>query len=250
MAVRKKRREKLALKELQPTLPTLLLVLGLFALPCAASAQESGGFNKANLDLPFDAGGTNEEEEEAPDIVIFYGQQYEGDGIFFSCDRSGSMREGGKFKRLQNEVIKNISSFSEKVQFGVVFFAGDLTKFPNSGKPAVATPAMKAAAISMVNSAAFGRGTCTKIALQACMSYAQLSSAKRKIIIHLSDGLHRCNGADPNTYGNETLSEVRQKNTSGIRVNSICIGPPGAVDENWMRRLASENNGTYARIVQ
>src|SRR5262245_55553549 len=64
------------------------------------SGSASGGV-KQNLDLPFDAAGEEEDEEDAPEIIVFYGQQYEGDGIFFSCDKSGSMREGGKWERLQ-----------------------------------------------------------------------------------------------------------------------------------------------------
>jgi len=227
------------------------LAFFLLSLGVPTTANDSGGgVTKANLDLPFDAaGGQQEEEEEAPEIVVFYGQQYEGDGVVFSCDCSGSMK-GNKFRRLQTEVIKNVSSFSERVQFGIVFFAGDVVKFPSSGKPADATASMKAAALAMVNSAQLRQGTCTKEALVACLAYASQSSAKRKLIIHLSDGEHRCNGADPDAYGRETLSMVGQRNTGRAKINSICIGPSGEVNEAWMRNLAAQNGGTFARIVE
>jgi len=227
-----------------PAPAVLLLSLG---FPAANHAGE--GLTKANLDLPFEAGAAQEDEEEAPEIVVFYGQQYEADGIFFSCDCSGSMK-GNKFKRLQNEVLKNVSTFSERVQFGIVFFAGDVVKFPASGKPADASPSMKAAATAMVTSASLRMGTCTKAALVTCLAFANQSSAKRKIIIHLSDGEHRCNGADPDAYGRETLSEIAQRNTCKARINAICIGPSGEVNEPWMRTLAAQNNGTFARIVE
>jgi hypothetical protein len=44
--------------------------------------QSGGGqaATKENLDLPFDAFANTEEEEEAPEVIFFHGQQYEGDG--------------------------------------------------------------------------------------------------------------------------------------------------------------------------
>ena len=214
-------------------------------------AQESGSL-KANLDLPFEAAGNKEEEEEAPDIVVFYGQQFEGDGIFYCCDMSGSMKEAGKFNHLKQEVTKNISSFSERVQFGVVFFDANMKKFPNTGRPADANATQKSAALAFVSSTTPGSGTCAKPALSACFTYASQSSAKRKIIIYLSDGFHTCPSHDPAQYGKEVLSEASAKNTTHAKINAICIGPSGAsnVDEDWMRRLASQNNGQYTRITQ
>ena len=225
-----------------------VLAFGVIGFGPATSlqAQEGGGGVKANLDLPFDAGGTNEEEEEAPEIVVFYGQQYEGDGIFFCCDKSGSMKEGTKFKKLQSEVTKNITAFSERVQFGMAFFDADLEKFPASGKPADASPAMKAAGIAYVMSQAADSGTCSKPALAACLTYAQQSTAKRKVIIYLSDGFQHCKGQDPAVYGREALAEVTQRNTARAQINAICIGID--VDEAWMRKLAQQNGGSFARI--
>jgi hypothetical protein len=73
------------------SLLSLLSLLSAGLIGSAAHAQTSGGIGtKENLDLPFDAGGGENNEEEAPPTIIFYGQQYEGDGIFYCLDRSGS----------------------------------------------------------------------------------------------------------------------------------------------------------------
>jgi len=231
----------------------VLVILGAAAFlvltPSPSYAQEGGGgFNKLNLDLPFDAGGTQEEEEEAPEIVVFYGQQYEGDGIFFSCDKSGSMNEGNKFKKLQQEVIKNISQFSERVEFGICFFDAGLSKFPTSGQPAKASAAMKAAGSAYVMSTAPGHGTCSKPALITCLQFANQSSAKRKVIIHLSDGFNYCGGADEATYSRECLNEVSQRNTCRAHVNTIGFG--ASVNEQFMKALAAQNSGSYSRVVE
>lgn len=213
-------------------------------------SQEAALATKYNLDLPFDALGESEDEEEAPEIIIFYGQQFEADGFFFCCDKSGSMRDANKFKRLQREVTRNISQFSERVQYSVVFFDKDMVKFPQSGIPADATPVMKAAGIAMVMGAQPGTGTCCKPALTESLNYARKSTVRRKTIIYLSDGRNTCPGNDEAQYKASALSEITSKNTERVRINTICIGPQGSVDEDFMKRLASVNNGTYSRIVQ
>ena len=61
--------------------------LALLAGP-ALPAQEAGKDSKptkANLDLPFDTVASAESEEESGEAFILYGQQYEGQGIFFCC---------------------------------------------------------------------------------------------------------------------------------------------------------------------
>jgi hypothetical protein len=228
----------------------LLAMAAILVVIPEALAQEGGGDSavatKENLDLPFDAiGEMDNEEEEAPEIFVFYGEQYEGDGIFFSCDKSGSMNQGTKWKQLQMEVIRNVQEFSERVQFGIVFFDAQLVKFPTSGHPADASPAMKAAATAFVMSTSPGHGSCCKEALLTCLQFANQSTAKRKVIIHLADGMTTCPGHDRNVYGQQTLSEVTSRNTQRAKINTICL-MDGENNSTFMRTLAGMNGGTYA----
>ncbi len=206
-------------------------------------AQDSG--LKANLDLPFDAVGENQEEEEAPEVIVFYGQQYEGDFFCFICDRSRSM-EGERWKKLQREVVKNITQFSERVEFAIVFFAGDVQKFPSSGQPANANPGMKGAAIAMVTSTSLGRGSCYKEGLLEGLQFAARSSSLRKVMICLGDGDMYCKGQDKQQYGQQTLATVKERNVFAARINSVGINTSGAGEE-WLRSLATQNNGQYRK---
>ena len=226
----------------------LSAALGFFPSSRSLFAQSASalGPTKENLDLPADAGGETEEDEDAPEIVVFYSQQYEGDGFFFSCDLSGSMK-GDKLGKLQREVIKNISQFSDKVQFAICFFNSQVKKFPSNGRPADANPSMKAAAIAFVTSGTPGPQSCSRPSLIACLTFANQSTAKRKLIIHLSDGMNYCNGQDLSVYNQETLNEVAAKNTQHVKINTICIGSD-TVDEAWMKKLADQNGGKASRV--
>lgn len=231
---------------LTSTLFALLLVLGLGGGARPVFAQQTGsGATKANLDLPFDAIGEKEDEEEAPEIVIFYGQQYEGDGIFFVVDKSSSMNQNGRWKKVQQDTVKNIQQFSERVQFGICFFDASQVMFPGSGRPADANPAMKGAAISMVMSTQTGHGSCYKEALVKTLMMANQSTSKRRIIICMGDGEVSCSGGtdDPTT----ALAQIKARNVNGVKINTICVSDTGQ-GEPFMRNLAAQNNGTYARV--
>ena len=218
-------------------------LLALFA-PSTLWAQSAlTGGTKENLDLPFDAIGENEEEEDAPEVVTFYGTQLEGDGFFYIIDRSGTMQSVGELQRAKQEVIKNITEFSERVQFGVFFFDAGLTKFPSSGQPADANPAMKASGISYVSSTPGGGGTCPQAALLAALRMSQQASAKRKVIVFLSDGHANCSGAGEDTYKAATLAAVSGSNFQRAVINTI--GVLEVLDETFMRSLAASNGGTY-----
>jgi len=228
----------------------LAATVSLYTSERTVFAQEGsgGGASKENLDLPFDAlADSEDDDEQAPEVIVFYAQQYEGDGFFYSCDMSGSMNEESKIKKLQREVIKNVSQFSEKVQFSFCFYDAGLKKFPANGRPADANPAMKAAAIAYVMSITPGHGSCGKPSLLAALQFASQSSSKRKVIIHLSDGQNYCNNMDKATYDQQILAEVSAKNTQRVKINSICIGVSD-VNEEWMRKLAFQNNGQASRV--
>jgi len=223
----------------------------LLSLVCAgwAFAQE-GGVAKENLDLPYDAIGLNEEEEDAPEVVSFYGQTLEGDGFFYIIDRSGTMQDSGELNIAKREVIKNVGEFSERVQFGIFFFDKGLLKFPTSGTPAEANPGMKSSAISYVQSTAGGGGTCGQAALSAALNMANQSSAKRKVIVYLSDGGGTCPGSDEEPYLRQTIAATSAQNWQRIQINTIGVLNLGQINEKFMKDLAASNGGTYTRITR
>jgi len=68
---------------------TFLVLSGLVFGPApGARAQDAGAAGvKANLDLPYQPGGEDGDEEDAPEAIVFYGQMFEGTGFLFCCDK-------------------------------------------------------------------------------------------------------------------------------------------------------------------
>ena len=222
----------------------------ILGLASTVQAQELGGTaaTKENLDLPFDAIGENDEEEDAPEIVTFYGQQLEGDGIFYVIDKSWTMNNDGELPIAKREVIRNIQEFSSRVQFSIVFFDSSVVKYPSSGTPAEANPGMKASAISFVQTVQSGTGSCCQQGLSQGLRFANMASSKRKVMVYVGDGGGTCQGADEATYLRQTLGSVTSQNYQRVQINCIGVLRPSALGIDFMKRLSATNGGTYTLI--
>ncbi len=221
--------------------------------PPNAVAQELAGTaaTKENLDLPFDAVGDSEEEEDAPEIVTFYGQQMEGDGIFYVIDKSWTMNDSGELDIAKREVIRNVQEFSARVQFAIVFFDANVSKYPSSGMPAEANPGMKASAVSFLQSTVWTTyGSCCQQGLSQGLRFANMATSKRKVMVYVGDGGGTCQGADEATYLRQTLGAITSQNYQRVQINCIGVLNPSALGMDFMKRLSATNGGTYTRITR
>lgn len=230
-----------------PRIARLFTVLVLALLGTAIlHAQSTGSPRKENLDLPFDAAVGDEHEEAAPEVLVFYGEAYETEAVFFCLDQSLSMGQG-EWQILQRELIRVISELSSSMEFGIVFFHEEATVFPASKKPAVANAGSKASAIAMVQSTkASNRSTCFLPGLREALNMANQSSAKRRTVIFMSDGKVTCVGEDTVKYTEKTLQQTKAMNTKRTVINTLGVGRE--VIEFFMESLATRNGGTFRRV--
>ena len=195
---------------------------------------------KENLDLPYNGGLV------ARDSILFYGSQFEIDGIFYVIDRSGSMQDRGELRIAKREIARNIMEISDDIEFAIVFFDLGIVKFPDNGRPAKASAQMRSAAISWLSAVAGGRGSCVQQGLAEGLNFANRSVAQRKVILYVGDGGGTCNGSNEQNYLTETLALVRSLNFQRARVNTIGVLMQGrAVQEEFLKVLATTNGGTY-----
>jgi hypothetical protein len=66
--------------------------------------------------------------------------------------------------------------------------------------------------------------------------------------VYLSDGGGHCMGADEAQYLNKVLSTVASINFQRIKINTIGVLNLSALGEQFMRKLATMNGGTYTKI--
>ena len=191
-----------------------------------------GAQAKSNLDLPYDA---------TPRLQ-FYGEDFEGDGVVFVVDRSGSMQDSGELDVAKREVARNIAQLSPRVEFAVVFFDANLLKWPSSGGPVAAEAAQKTSAIGWVTGIPGGGGSCVQQGMAAGVDFANKTTAERPVILYVGDGGGTCRGAPELTYLTATLASVAKLNFRMAKINTIGVLdiPLIHVSVTWLRSLHPE----------
>lgn len=211
--------------------------------------QQSAAPTKENLDLPFDAVGEKEREEDAPEIVVFYGQTLEGNAFVYVIDKSSSMGDSGELDIAKREVRKNVSEFSPKVEFGIIFFDRGMQKYTSSGALVYANPQNKATAISFINSISSGQGSCCREALLSGLEMINKSKSERRVLTYVGDGGGTCSDQVPEAeYLRKTIASVTSANYKRAKINCIGVLNPQPLNEDFMKNLAHSNNGTYTEI--
>ncbi len=215
----------------------LVIVLGL-ALSGSGwiVAQSDGNGVKKPLDLPSGGKGDDEDEEDAPESISFYGGEYEGDGFFWCLDKSCSMGWADDIGHLKTEMSAAINSLSENAEFSIVAFSSGYIIF--SPFPKTANAANRALGTAWVMALTTDGNTCLAPAGVETVGISNLCQKESKQIIVLSDGLPNCPGPA------ETTAAITGANWQHTPVNTIYI----ASDSDgitFMQSLAAANNGTF-----
>ena len=168
-------------------------------------------------------------------------------GIFFVTQKSGLFAQS--LPRAKAEMVRIIERLGERDQIAMAFFDGHLKKFPASGAPAQLTPEMKAAALAYLRSEQSGSGTCAQPAATAALTAANQSTATRIQLVYFANGYNTCPGHEPTEYSNEILADIQARNINHFPIHAFCIGRRDGVDEAWMKKLASQNSGSFVRII-
>ncbi len=201
-------------------------------------AASDGDPVKRPLDLPSGGKGHDEEEEDAPETIVFYGGAYEGDGFFFCLDKSGSMVVDDRFVQMKAEVTDAIAELTDESEFGLVAFSSGFINW--SPRPQPGRVANRLNATAWVHSLFPDGLTHLATACIETIRICNMSEKEHKQIIVISDG-------EPNNPGPaETLSSVTTANWQRTPINTIYLGNLAGARE-FMRNLAAANSGDFSQ---
>ena len=196
--------------------------------------------SKANLDLPY----------EAKSRLEFYGEGFEGDGVVFVVDRSGSMQDSGELDIAKQEVARNITELSAQVEFAVVFFDANVMKWPSGGGPVQAKASQKASAIQWVLGIPGGSGSCVQQGMAAGVDFANKTTVERPVILYVGDGGGTCRGAPELTYLKATLASVASLSFRMARINTVGVLDIPRANADFLKALAAANHGMFVKIFR
>lgn len=194
------------------------------------------------LDLPTGGGGDEDDDEDAPETVVFYGGEYEGDAFCWALDRSGSMMWDGRWPVLQEELASAVNSLSSLADFGIVFWSDNAILWQQQSRRAL--PINKAMALSWAAAITPSGSTCVIEGVLRSLQLNRTSQRRKKVILLLSDGEPFCNFE---SNAEDAIQVINGANFDGQTINCIGVnvGSGGSV---FLQQLATSNGGTYAHV--
>ena len=230
-----------------------LAVFGLLLMSRTVSSQGLlGGALKENLDLPYNAGGSiGEDDEDAPEVVVFYGSSYEASAVVFALDESGSMRNNGRWQLQTREVVRSISELSRDSEFGVVYYGSRVSSFRNTPLPATASA--KSAGIGFVQSRSAQGDTCIAEGVVEALRIVKRSSTKYQAVIVTSDGRPDVCATGDRATAQQVLMlyqmTLAANPARSVRVHSVWVGQGSdRAATEFLRRLAALHGGSFRTV--
>ena len=213
--------------------------------------------SRFGLDLPGTVGNEHTDEREFKNLIVQYGKPYEFERVVWVIDRSGSMKNKGEWDVAKREVRRALSEISDGTPFGIVAFAERVEQFPGSGLALKNRSTRERASNWLEQPDEKDKQTCIRDALETGVGKFQ-TRLRGNVLIYVGDGGGNCEAvmgaftrAKEEAYLKATLGIVTNKNRgkANARIHTIGVLDVRRVGRDFLRRLASANNGgTYREI--
>ncbi len=217
----------------------LTVVLMVFVVSYPAVSEASSDKVRRPLDLPAGGGPDDEDEDESiPDMISFYGVDYEGDAFVWVLDVSLSMGGVGLIDTLRSEFTGAVSSLSRDTDFGAVAFSTNMRFLDLFCKEADSS--RKSTAAAWIVSIEPGGVTCLAPAVVKGLEIVRKSPNQHRRVIVVGDGMPYCGPAGP--APSDVLSDISFNNYDRIPIDTVFVGlaPEGF---EFFQQLASQNYG-------
>lgn len=250
-------------------LMTLTLALFLLSITFHSITGQPPDRSHRPLDLPSGGGSSDEDSEDHPELIHFFGEEYEGDAFFWCLDRSGLTKfikcppsnhcnpspsppcgeillpeSLESIYELQEEFSLALSSLSSSAEFGVVVFSNEVLAWREI--PMQADSLNKLSAINWVTGVMWGLESCIGPAMLKTINLANQSNRQLKQIFLYADREPYCDG---DRKGEESLKQITQANWKSIPIHTIYRFPDVQLEDDdgyrFMEQLAVSNKGTF-----
>jgi hypothetical protein len=216
-----------------------------------SAAAGAGELDAVFLDLP-EGFGSTEEEEDLPEIIEFYSQEYEGDAFFFVLDASKSMRRNAasgqvKFQILKREVVSALSGLTKRSVLSCVFYNSRQNQTFVGDPPLKMDDAGKSQVIAKLFSTSLELQSCMALGADKAFEVAQKTKNEHRTMIIVADGRTQCRSDENNP--DRVFARIMARNQYRIPINTIYVGPQSGKDwslgKPLLERLSRATNGKF-----
>ena len=214
----------------------LLLIFMPVAVGTLLSADEIG--LRKPLDLPAGGAGVDDEEEDAPEAISFYGSEFEGDCFVFIVPAYGFCGETVIFDMIRQEVAQTLNQLSAAS-----------TTYIWRPECCSASPGHKASAQAWMGTLAPIENHCLLDAALAGLGLAQQAPGAYKQVIICGAREPYCNGSGGGSYADICLESITAANSENLPIHTIYFTSSFySGEEAFYINLSAMNGGTFRQV--
>ena len=219
----------------------LLLLLAVLVIP-GFMFSVSAGSGSTPLDLPARGLADNEDDEDAPETITFYGSELEGQHFFFCFPAYSFCGVFETFISIKEEVAAAVMQMSPRVRFSAVAY--NTETYVWQWKLKRGTMANKASCIAWMDVLTTGGFECL---LDAGLTSLQILNQDRHhrkaVLVCLGGNTPTCQSGGSG-YPEECLTQITGANIKRHRINTVYIDDVYVGKQAFWQELAAANNGT------
>lgn len=202
-----------------------------------------------NLDMPVGGGlfNNDSEDEDAPEIISYYGSLYQADALVLVLDHSGSIRLGNNLEKMRKQTQKVINEIQE-AYLNIIIFHDEVIKWRNG---VVSVIANKSSAINFAVTQKVGVNTFVSPAIIEALKQLRRSVKRNKRIILVADGTTSENPV-------ESLEAIKKNNPAPrIPIDTIFLhyAGGGSIAEmlaiqgrEYLTAVSSQSGGKFREV--
>ena len=199
------------------------------------------------LDLPSGGSSSDEEEEDAPESINFYGGEFEGDTFVFCVPAYGFCGETDIFDSIRQEVGSTLNQLSGAVDFSVVAYNSQTYIWrPDCCS---ANAGNKASAQAWLGGLAPIENHCLLDAALVAMGLAQQAPGSHKQVIICGAREPYCNGSSGGNYADLCLDSISAANFENLPIHTIYFTSSFySGEESFYVNLSAMNGGNFRQV--
>jgi hypothetical protein len=228
----------------------VLLCLAVPAL-CVSTfvfAEDVGPTAKRPLDLPSGGKADQEEEEDEPETIMFYGGEFEGDCFMWCFPVYGFCGDTTVWTAIRAEVENAVNQLTETSEFSLVAF--NSTTYVWSYVMKEANPGNKAGANAWMATLVPTESHCIVPAAITALGITHTSDRTHKQMVQCGAREPYCDGQSGPAYVAAALLQITGANYENTPIHTVYFETTFYFgEEEFYMQLAGLNGGTYREVT-
>ncbi len=222
-------------------LMVLCLAVAIFGVAPQGDAFDNAAGLKRPLDLPAGGKAVDEDEEDQPETIVFYGDEFEGDCFVWCFPAYGFCGDTSVYVGIRAEIQAAVNQLSENAQFSLVGFNAQNYIWSPVAKAANASN--KASAGQWMATLAPVETHCIVQASVAALAITQIAASDHKQLVI-------CGARGPTCASSTSsaLLEITSSNYQSIPIHTVYFSGFYTGDQAFYQQLANMNSGTYREV--